>query len=102
MLPASYLSADRPLGTRRIHLGHLLSKKGGPGEYDPISLTSKPCFRLISVLDTLFLWWENAEMLDLNDLRVFEGSCSSAAACSPADQTVRLVSLMPDTRFCCL
>jgi len=25
------------------------------------------------VLDTLFLWGENAEMLDLNDLRVFEG-----------------------------
>jgi LysR family transcriptional regulator, regulator for bpeEF and oprC len=25
------------------------------------------------VLDTPFLWWDNAAMLDLNDLRVFEG-----------------------------
>ena len=30
------------------------------------------------LLDTLFLWWENAEMLDLNDLRVFERRRSSA------------------------
>ena len=44
-----------------------------PGDYVPISLSPEPQFRSTLVLDTLFLWWDNAAMLDLNDLRVFEG-----------------------------
>jgi len=44
-----------------------------PGDHDPTSLTPVPGFRSMLVLDTPFLWWDNAAMLDLNDLRVFEG-----------------------------
>ena len=44
-----------------------------PGDHDPTSLTPVPRFRSMLVLDTPFLWSDNAAMLDLNDLRVFEG-----------------------------
>jgi len=51
---------------------------------DSESLLLEPARQLILALDTPFLWWDSARMMDLNDLRVFEKVASlrsfSAAA----------------------